>query len=323
MRYRRELLALERVAAADLLAAYAPAHQAIKVQLAAITAKIVEAQEAGQPLGRSWLFQQDRAASLELQIRRAMADFAPRATLIVRENQRSAVSRARANSRSMVVLAAPAAQEMRILSRWDALPQSAVESLVGFAANGSPLRNLFDDFGPQVSRAIVDELSTGLALGRNPRRVAARVNAKSGMGLARALTISRTEMLRSYREATRLDYERSGVVTGWVWLSARDSRTCAACWAMDGKKFKNDTEQEAHPNCRCTMVPDLGDTDIGSGAEVFKTLAPTAQRKVLGKSKFDAYQAGQISLDDLVVRRRSREWGASHQVGSLRQALKR
>lgn len=453
-----------------MLRAYAPAHEAIKLQLAAITRKIEDAVEAGRPLGRSWLFQQSRAEALEAQIQKAMAGFSPKAESIVRANQMHGVSRGMANSRELVVEAVVPSRAPSVVSRWDVLPRSAVESMVGFSANGSPLRALFDELGPEVSRSIRDELLKGLSLGRNPRRVAAAVNARSGMGLARALTISRTEMLRSYRETTRLSFEQnSDIVQGWIWLSARQPNTCAACWAMDGKVFKTGDAMPSHPNCRCTMVPHVGgpvedapasgvvnanntsglpqredlqaDRDgwrqgpepgpdglyhvyhgttkeradailggglnvpegtgpsyltmttspgqaaryaegytgdqvvlhyalspgeakewlsaprehgvygfdgnahglkqgylpsslmaksrapsldshsFGTGEDVFSRLEEKTQKRILGPSKYEAFKDGRITLQDLVAVRRSREWGQTTQVASLRQAL--
>lgn len=306
-----------------MVEAYRPAHLAIQAQLARIQAKIEDAVKAGEPIGRSWLGQEARALALEAQIQRALSGFAPKAASIVIVNQRDRVSRGISDARDLAAEAA-GPRSAQILSNWDALPAGAVEDLVGFASDGSPLRDLFDQLGPQVSQAVRDELATGIALGRNPVKVARGLNSKSGMGLARALTISRTEVLRSYRESTRRSFDQSGVVNGWVWLSARQTNTCAACWAMDGEKFETETEMWAHPNCRCSMLPDTGSqVDTGTGVEVFAKLSASEQKTILGPGKYQAYKQGDIKLEHLVAKRRSRDWGTSVQVASLNAALRK
>lgn len=319
-RFRTELLAREKLTAVEMVRAYQPTHQAIVAQVGAITRRIEEANDAGTPLGRSWLFQQGRAEALEAQIQAEIGRFTPRAEALVIANQRHGVSRGAADSRDLVAAAVGPERAPSILARWDALPRGAVESLIGFSSNGSPLRELFDKLGPQASRAIRDELATGLSLGRNPVKVAKLVRARSGMALGRALTISRTEMLRSYRETTRQSYERSTVVQGWIWLSARQINTCAACWAMDGKAFANDDVMPSHPNCRCSMVPNTGDLEFGNGQDLFDKLPVERQRRILGPTKHDAYRKGEVGLDDFVDTRKSADWGDTVGVGGLEHA---
>lgn len=68
----------------------------------------------------------------------------------------------------------------------------------------------------------------------------------------RALRISRTEMLRAYREATRRNYQANGdIVPGWRWLCAKQPRTCAARLAMDGThKCRDQTADNVSGACR-------------------------------------------------------------------------
>lgn len=319
--HRAALIRRDAEALSEMARAYAPAHRAIRAQLAEIQAKIAAAHAEGRTLGRAWLFQEHRAEQLDQQIRSSIAGFSPRATDIAVKAQTRNVAVGKADAKTLAGVASGRAAPA-VLTSWVGLPDHALEDLVGFAGNGSPLRELFDKLGPQVSQSVRDELASGLALGRNPVVVARRVVERSGMGLARALTISRTESLRSYRESTRRSYDASPVVQGWLWLSARDVTTCAACWGMDGTKSDTGELMEAHPNCRCTMVPDTGSQlDIGNGPDVFDTLSETDQRQVLGPGKHDAFKEGKIGLKDLVAKRHDPDWGTSVQVSSLSQAL--
>jgi SPP1 gp7 family putative phage head morphogenesis protein len=318
--YKARLLERERLAALEMARAYQPAYLAIQQQLGRITQRIAEAQDAGEPLGRSWLFQQDRAASLTAQIEGAMRGFTPAAEAITRRNQREGIVMGKRDSQDLIALAQ--GLQPQLATRWDLLPTAAVEAQVGFAADGSPLHDLFNRIGPDMATGIRDDLARGLALGKNPNVIARQVRERSGMGLVRAVTISRTEMLRSYREAQREAYSRSDVVVGWIWLSARQVRTCAACWAMDGKKFPAEDSPEMHVRCRCTMVPDTGGTEIGNGIDEFEKLSPKQQERVLGPSKYKAYRDGEVTLEDLVARRDNRLWGASRSEASLVLAKK-
>lgn len=54
-----------------------------------------------------------------------------------------------------------------------------------------------------------------------------------------------------------------------------------------------------------------------SGAAAFARQTDEVQRTVLGPSAYAAYQAGEISLMDLVVLRHSPLWGLTAQRGSL------
>ncbi len=104
---------------------------------------------------------------------------------------------------------------------------------------------------PEVSAA-----ATRLEVKRRaPRTLWTRTQAirgRLGGNLVRALRISRTEMLRAYREATRRNYQANGdIVAGWRWLCAKQARTCAACLAMDGThKCRDQTADNVSGACR-------------------------------------------------------------------------
>ncbi|MCL5957851.1 MAG: phage head morphogenesis protein [Chloroflexi bacterium] len=106
--------------------------------------------------------------------------------------------------------------------------------------------------GQDVRKALLAGLATG-----QPQTVIARaVRQALGGNLVRALTIARTEMLRSYREASRQTYlANSDVVNGWIWHAVLSTRTCAACWAMNGTLHKLNERLDDHVRGRCAMMP--------------------------------------------------------------------
>ena len=151
-----------------------------------------------------------------------------------------------------------------------------------------------------------------------------------GVGLNRALLISRTETLRAYREATAQTYQANAdILEGWIWSSALDRRTCASCWAMHGSVHALDEKLDDHPNGRCAMAPLVKGRPnrIGAvGAERFATLSEADQRAILGPGMYEAWHDGQVSLvpgaaNSIVGRRDDAQWGTMRYARSLRSIV--
>ncbi len=235
------------------------------------------------------------------------------------------------------------------LPAWATINKSAVEDLYGFTADGSPLAELFDKIGPTARAGWEGALSQGIIQGLNAREIGARASRATATAMARSMTIARTEMLRAYRTASHRNYEaNSDVVDGWIWMSAANARTCAACFGLHGSFHKLTERMSSHPNCRCSPAPhtrtlvdilgpdgaaqlhlagyDPADVDTRirtpAGETLFQNLPEAAQLAVLGgPGALAAYKAGQVHLVDFVGLRRSADWGASHEQRSLRGAL--
>lgn len=318
-RHRKAVLQADRAALTELIELYKPAHVATRAGAAAMAARIAEATKAGEELSPSWLFRQERYQAMQAQIEREMASFAPKGAAVVERAQRDSIVRAAEHADEKIRAASHV--ELGVRSAFDRANLGAARSMVGFGSDGSPLRELFRKIGPVVGDEVRASLVRGVSLGRHPSRTAREIVKASGMGLTRASTIARTETLRAYREATRLAYEDSGVVTGWVWLSTADGDTCPACWAMHGETFDTGDYQEAHPNCRCSMVPQTGDVEVQTGEEVFDGLDEGTQDRYLGTARAEGLREGRFSFKDMQTRKRSRRWGATRQVTPLRDLL--
>jgi len=172
-------------------------------------------------------------------------------------------------------------------------------------------------------------------LGWNPRRTASHIREGLGGNLARALRIARTETLRSYRETNREVYKANRhILKGWLWASARNERTCAMCWAMDGTVHGLDEQLDEHICGRCTMVPltkswrelgfDMDDVEgkfPETGITAFGKLSDTEQVKILGPAKYAAWKEGKFGLEDLVGRRYDPQWGWSRYEKSLKELI--
>jgi hypothetical protein len=133
-------------------------------------------------------------------------------------------------------------------------------------------------------------------------------------GLQKALLIARTEQLRVYREASRQQYEASGVVVGQKRLTAHDDRVCGACIADEGTVYDLDEVISDHPNGRCTSVPvveGLPEVEWLAGERWFREQSPEAQQSILGRGTWDAWEGGEFEFGDLVSRSRDATWGAA------------
>lgn len=235
------------------------------------------------------------------------------------------------------------------LPAWATINKAAVEDLYGFTADGSPLAELFDKIGPAARAGWEGALSQGIIQGLNAREIGARASRATATAMARSMVIARTELLRAYRTASHRNYEANAdIIDGWIWMSAANSRTCAACFGLHGSFHKLTERMSSHPQCRCAPAPhtrslvdilgpdgaaqlhlagyDPADVDtrirVPAGETLFQNLPEGAQLAVLGgPGALKAYQAGQVHLVDFVGLRRSADWGASHEQRSLRGAL--
>jgi SPP1 gp7 family putative phage head morphogenesis protein len=333
-RFRRELLNNERAAASAMVRMYGEAWRRTSQRAADVQAQIRAARLTGQPISPAWFYQQDRAETLKAQIEAELRRFAAHAEESTTALQRQAVTAAGGHAAGLVDLAAgvrPAGLEVP----FDVLPTAALQDLVGFAADGSPLRDVFGEIAG-VAERVTDTLGASLAAGLGPRETARLLRRQFGVGLARALTISRTETLRAYREAMHRNYEANDdVVEGWVWHATLTPRTCAACWAMHGTVHRLDERMDEHPNGKCTAVPvlkpwselgvDLPDRRpvVASGEEEFAKLTAAEQERVLGKAAYEAWRAGAVKLGDFAGHKHDAEWGDTLRRRSLRDMVGR
>ena len=329
--FRQELLRLERGAASDMVRAYGASWQRVEQRVTALWQEVTALREAGEMVAPDRLVLLDRYLRLQDEITAELRRFGQYADQSVAATQLQAVNMAQQHAPRLISAVASDAEIAGLEQFIDFAhaPRGAVEALVGFARGNTPLGRLLDGLPGQVNGSVRDTLIAGLALGQNPRDTADQVRRAFGTGLARALTISRTETLRAYREATRLEYQANDdILEGWEWSAACDRRTCVTCWALHGRVYKLSRQMPAHPNCRCSMIPMLkkayrGNYEPTPGAVLFERADPVIQRAVLGPQAFAEYQAGRVGIEDFVTWRRSREWGVTVQRASLGTALNR
>jgi len=153
---------------------------------------------------------------------------------------------------------------------FDRLGVEAVQNIVSVAGAGKPLGDLLQAAYPLVANGITDKLIEGTALGWNPRKTARSIIADGlSQGLNHILLVSRDQQIRSYREASRQQYAKSGIQQ-YRRLAAKQSRTCF----LAGTKIR-------------TNVGDLYIEDITPGVLVltrqgYRPVVETMARQVRG-----------------------------------------
>lgn len=317
--FRDRLLRRERDVAAQMVRRYAAVYRHIQDEVSVILDEFDALISAGEELSVAKLLQLQRLQQLQVQIRREVGQFAAWAGEQIQVGQAWAVDQAAADAERLM-RAAIGRMPPGVAVSFNRLNRAATSRLIANLQDESPLARLIDAMGPRAAEAVKQALVNGVALGRGAREIARDVREASGETLTRSLRIARTETLRAYREGTRETYKANDDIVGeWEWRSARQARTCAACWAMDGQRFPLTTPMSEHPNGRCMQLPVIDREKLGltpgtsrrsseTGAQAFERLSEADKRRILG-AKYDAYKRGEITLADVVGTRHSEDWG--------------
>jgi hypothetical protein len=321
---RAAILARERAVSAELVRIYAQTYLRIRTQVDVLQAQITTAREAGETVGTGWLYQRERLQTIRLQVERELLTFADTAETLITSEQRAQIIIAREHIGAQIVAGAPSPGPGVSLS-FARLPTGPVQELVGVLANGSPLRALLNELGPDGAKVVADGLLQGVALGKGTGAIARDIRAGLGGNLARAQTIARNEVLRSYRESARQTaIANQDVLKNWVWRAAHSTRTCLSCIALDGSVHPISERMSDHVKGRCTPIYQsrfVATSQPETGAEWFARQSDEVQAQMLGPSKFLAFKDQALTLDDLVGTKQSRVWGRSHHEQSLSAAI--
>lgn len=331
--FRAALLKRERATAVRMVRAYGQIYARLLPQIEALDAEIT-AMDKPTPAKVARLA---RYRALQSQIEAEVSRYGAWADTEITVASQIALRDGLAHAEQLTLAGVPGPLRPAIAAVWNRLPVDAVETLMGFLAPGSPLHKaLVAQLGPDVATAVGDALLEGIALGYNPRKVAAIMRNQLGQGLTWSLRTARTAQLYAYREATRASYvANSDIVTGWIWHAELGPRTCMACVAMHGTEHTNDEVLNDHHNGRCAMVPktktwaELGfvgipDTNpkVQSGRSWFDGLSEAQQRAMFSNdSMYRAWQDGAIGWDDLTSTHSDAVYGDMLRLPSLKGML--
>jgi SPP1 gp7 family putative phage head morphogenesis protein len=318
-RQKRKVLAGEAAAVARMAGAYKVAAAAIQKDLAAVTAKIAAAQAAGLAISPAWLYQQDRFVKLLDTIQEQVTRYASTAANVAVAGQAAGFAQGAAHAKE---LAASAGLKLG----FKGMNKDAFDGVVGMLTDKSPLHDLFKAMGPDAVAAARSVFAHGMAAGHNPHEIARALRDQiAGLSHKRAVLIARTESARAYVAAQRETYrQNSDVVIGSRWVSARDDRTCALCWAKDGTIIGHDEQVGLHPGCRCAFAPVVKyvEETRQTGEEVLQereAAQPGYARTILGPARYDLWKSGQITLTDLVKDVDHPRWGRGIRARTLAQ----
>ena len=319
-RFNKGLDAVQAREVNALASAYTPVNAAARKNAAALT-KVAQTQKL-----KPWqVMRLGMMKDLEKQVAEEMGNFIKIANTQITQGQAAAVALSQQATQATMAAGLPPGITPNMLARqgitWSRLPSEAFANFIGISADGAPLGKLLEPLGPETVRAVREGVGEGIALGYGPRKTADLVSLKSGMGLTRALAISRTETLRAHREASRLQYAANpDLIKGYRRMAAKDDRVCMACIVLDGNLYGNDQALDAHVNCRCAIIPEMvtyGDLGLPlpeppkpEGAlGWFNSQSPDVQKKMMGASKYKAFQAGEIDFFDFVTKTKHPVWG--------------
>lgn len=315
--YRASILRNEAEQMRRMAARWRDVEQALLAEMELVANDVLERRDAGKAIDRETLLRIERYQVLLRDLRIQLLRFGDDAEREITAAQRTLARTGIQQAGDLIRLAAGSRE-----IGFNRLAFEAVENMIGLAGDGSPLNTLLRDAFGQGFEAMTDHLIRATALGRNPRQTADMMAMGNRQAFNRILTIARTEQLRVYREASRQQYETSGVVQGFRRLATKDARTCPACLMADGEMYEPGETLREHPNGRCAMVPAV----IGMpaiqwqrGPDWFRAQDAKTQRSILGPGRYEAWRAGKFDLDQLAQVRRNATWGDSVQVAPLHE----
>ncbi len=333
--FREQVIAEEDVAILQLVDAYQLIMDTLDVQLDDLLNFISTRREMGEEISIAWLRRQERLETLLDQVEQEVSRIAGHADVLIRDRQSTLIMIGQRHAEQLM-LAGLSPVPAGVAVSFNRFPAGAVQQMVGFLADGSPLRDLLDELGPDASSQVRTALLRGIGTGQHPRTVARFAREALDGNLARAERIARTSMLNAYRGSTMETYRANAdVVTGWQWIAALGSpRTCMSCIAKHGQVFSLQEQMIDHWNGRCTQIPvtksweELGvegvpDTrpKIQTGEDWFNSLPEAKQREYMGRAKFHAWKNAEFELSDLTTERVDPVLGLMAEETSLKKIL--
>jgi SPP1 gp7 family putative phage head morphogenesis protein len=298
----------------QLSQAYSQIDKSLNRQLRELQHDIEKAQREGKTVNQDWLRRSFRYQQLIRQVKGEIAGYSFNARQFIEGQQRRAIDLGQFHATGLIEAALPEVTFAK-------LPTEAIRELVGVLQDGSPLSKVLDKLGPEAAKQIREALITGFGSGHGVAQIGRSIRQVIDIPRWKALRLARTEVLRAYRQSSLETYAANDdVLDGWYWISAKSTRTCAACWDLHGTFFPlSKTFFPSHVACRCSSIPAIkGDhPNIQSGSVAFAQLPAEQQQNVLGPTRYIMYASGEASLDDFVILTRDKDWGGAYQVRPL------
>jgi len=297
--------------------------EALEAQITALSEQIARMQAAGQTISPARIYRLERFHKLLSQSQAEFSKYAAWSDGVISAGQTQFAMMGIEHANEALGLITTGIQ-------WDRLNIDAVNNMIGMVGDGEPLGDLLnlrmvkDASGlplPGVSERLAQTLVNASAQGWNPRRTARLIRDDLAGGLDKALQIARTESLRTYREASRAQYEASGVVSGVQRLCAHQRNTCLACLSDEGHVYPVETGVPDHVMGRCGSIPVLrGEKPpkMQTGEQWLATQDEQTQRTVMGNTRFEAWKSGKVKFADFATPTQHEVWGGGIKVTPVR-----
>ena len=329
MDYRRRLADREEVATQEMAQAYTVAMVPVMNRLKRITAQIEEMKANGEEPDAIMLMVQSQLQQNILTLREGLKEWKDKSVVAVSNGQRD--SAMLANTQKQVVDLIQGTPPPGVVVSWNPINEEAIQALVGYSGDGSPLADLFDSVVSAHENGIRDSLIAGTAAGLGPEALAgvmySRVADPTNLSMTRARVIARTEMMRASRAANQMLFADNPGIIGYRRMAIQDSRACIACIGLSGTFHKVGDIMATHPQCRCSQVPVtrsfaeiVGDKTIPdhnppplTGEMIMSGLTEADHRAILGDVRYEQWKNG-TKLDKFFTIENDPEWGPTTRI---------
>ena len=124
-------------------------------------------------------------------------------------------------------------------------------------------------------------------------------------GLQRILRTAAEQMFRKGQQKQREEMP----VQQWR-RCANHKTACLACIMLEGTFYNREEDFSDHPNGRCYIVPvEPGSEPDHAGRDWLEEQDEETQRRIMGPTRWEAWQCGDITLDDLATLQHTDEYG--------------
>ena len=322
IRKQREAIERSEVSTLRYLACqWVTPYHYLKKQVDALVKLIQAKQAAGKPVQVEHLHSLDRYQSMMEQARRTIDKYNRVALGRISGAEADAVEIGRSNAKELISIAEPDDP------MWTRVNKREARIMASMLSGESPLRELLDKSWPEAQEKIDEVLMVGLSTGQGSQWIANRLEEAVTIPEKRALTIARTEVNRTYRQANLETMRESRAMTGYRRMCYPPT-ACFACLMMDGEYYPKIEDFSDHPNGKCSAVPvtkhfdPINDPGWERGQDWFMKQDPETQRKIMGPGRYDLWKNEGVNPRSMVYMKPNPVWGGSPSVKTLESLIK-
>lgn len=212
------------------------------------------------PAFMAWLREQERLGVLELVAGPGLVGTEPWTNTYVRSSYQRGLAGANADLVAAGLEVPAFAGITRGIGQAFNLPFHADRLALAYTRTFTQLEGITAAMDQQISRILAE----GLAEGVGPATMASRINNRvEKIGLQRARTLARTEVVQTLNQAALREFQRAELLIGEpinvLWQTALDERVRGTHRTRHGLVFTQAQGQLliGEPNCRCALLPHI------------------------------------------------------------------